>query len=111
MKGNSMSNVKSDSAQTIDDDMRSEYDFSQGVRGKHAAAMQGGYTIIIHAADGTTVTREIKPTQGSVILDPDVLRYFPDSDSVNRALRTLIALFPQEPVRDGRRTASAGRRP
>ena len=106
-----MNNVKSDSAQTIDDDMRSEYDFSQGVRGKHAAAMQGGYTIIIHAADGTTVTREVKPTQGAVVLDPDVLRYFPDSDSVNRALRTLIALFPQESVRDGRRTASAGRRP
>jgi hypothetical protein len=100
-----MSTTKSDRAQTPDDDMRSGYDFSQGVRGKHAAAMRSGYTITIQRADGTTVTREVKPTEGAVVLEPDVLRYFPDSESVNRALRTLIALFPKEPVRANRRTA------
>ena len=100
-----MSNTKSDRAQTPDDEMRSEYDFSQGVRGKHVAAMQDGYTITIQRADGTTVTREVKPTEGAIVLEPDVLRYFPDSESVNRALRTLIALFPKEPVRGNRRTA------
>ena len=101
-----MNNTKSDRAQTADDDIRSEYDFSEGVRGKHVAAMQDGYTITIQRADGTTVTREVKPTEGAIVLEPDVLRYFPDSESVNRALRTLIALFPKEPVRASRRAAN-----
>ncbi|WP_423222793.1 hypothetical protein [Candidatus Amarolinea aalborgensis] len=100
-----MSNATNESAQTADDDMRSAYDFSDGVRGKHVAAMCSGYTITIQRADGTTETREVKPTEGAVFLEPDVLRYFPDSESVNRALRTLIALFPKEPVRGNRRTA------
>jgi len=30
--------------------------------------------------------------RGSVVLDPDVRAYFPDEESVNNALRTLIAL-------------------
>ena len=36
------------------------------------------------------LTVEEKP---SVILEPDVAAYFPDSESVNAALRTLIAAF------------------
>lgn len=49
--------------------MRPEYDFSGGVRGKYA-----------------------KPEQVEVrlvMLDPDVAEIFPDSESVNRALRVL----------------------
>jgi hypothetical protein len=30
----------------------------------------------------------------AITLDPDVREYFPDSESVNRALRGLIALIP-----------------
>ncbi|MEK6657817.1 MAG: hypothetical protein AABY58_10300 [Nitrospirota bacterium] len=33
--------------------MRAEYDFTDGVRSKHYRAMQVGYTITIHKADGT----------------------------------------------------------
>jgi hypothetical protein len=29
------------------------------------------------------------------MLDPDVREYFPDAETVNKALRTLISLFPK----------------
>lgn len=76
--------------------MRTEYDFKGGVRGKHYKAMQGGYTIIIHKADGTTVVKEVMPKEGAVVLEPDIRAYFPDSESVNRALRCLIPLLPKK---------------
>jgi hypothetical protein len=63
-----------------DDDMRSEYDFSKGVRGKYYRAMGAGYTVTIHRADGTTVVKRVKPEKGTIILAPDVQEYFPDSE-------------------------------
>ena len=78
--------------------MRTEYDFTGGVRGKHYRAMQAGYTITIHKADGTTVTREVMPKKGAVILEPDIQAYFPDSASVNKALRCLIPLLPKKHI-------------
>ena len=47
------------------------YDFAPGVRGKYAARYDAG----------TNLAR----------LDPDVAARFPDSESVNRALRGLVA--------------------
>lgn len=76
--------------------MRAEYDFRGGVRGKYYQAMQAGYTITIRKADGTTEVKEVKPKRDAVILEPDVQKYFPDSKSVNQALRGLIALLPQK---------------
>lgn len=76
------------------DDMRAEYDFSAGTRGKHYKSRLNGYSIRIHKQDGTTEVREIE-REGFVVLEPDVQKYFPNSDAVNRALRTLIKLFPQ----------------
>jgi len=78
------------------DDMRAEYDFTGGVRGKYYKAMQAGYTITVHKADGSTVVKEVKPQMGAVVLEPDVQSYFPDSESVNAALRSLISLIPSE---------------
>jgi hypothetical protein len=78
------------------DTMRAEYDFTGGVRGKHYRALQGGYTITIHKPDGTTLIKEVKPAEGAVILEPDVRKYFPDSDSVNATLRSLIRLIPTQ---------------
>lgn len=76
-----------------------EYDFRGGVRGKHAKTMGAGYTITTHQGDGTTTVQTVAPRQGTVILEPDVLAYFPDSAAVNHALRTLITLFPdRQPV-------------
>ncbi len=77
-------------------DMRAEYDFMGGVRGKHYRAMQAGYTITIHKADGTDVVKDVMPKEGAVIIEPDIRVYFPDSDSVNRALRCLIPLLPKK---------------
>ena len=57
--------------------------------------MKAGYTITIHQADAEIIRKEVKPKNGAVVLDADVHEYFPDSDSVNRALRCLIPLLPQ----------------
>lgn len=54
------------------DEMRPEYDFRGGVRGKYARRY----------AEGTNV----------VVLDPDVAAAFPDAASVNRALRKVAGL-------------------
>jgi hypothetical protein len=76
------------------DDIRAEYDFSTGTRGKHYKSRLNGYTIRIHQQDGTTEVREVE-REGYVVLEPDVKKYFPNSEAVNRALRGLIELFPQ----------------
>jgi hypothetical protein len=52
------------------DDMRSEYDFTGGVRGKYAKAY----------AQGTNL----------VLLDADLAEAFPTSEAVNTALRALV---------------------
>ncbi len=84
----------------MDDELRPEYDLGlllkDGVRGKHYKAMQQGYTIKIHKSDGTTVVKRVKPTTRTVILEPDVLEYFPNSEAVNKTLRSLIALIPNK---------------
>lgn len=82
--------------QMEDKDMRTEYDFRRGVRGKHYKAMQAGYTVTIHKADGTTIVKDVMPPKGAVVLEPDLQVYFPDSESVNRTLRCLIPLLPQK---------------
>jgi hypothetical protein len=71
--------------------MRREYDFSGGVRGKHFKAYREGHTVRIHKEDGTTSVRYFTQEDGAVMLDPDVKAHFPDSESVNKALRSLIA--------------------
>ncbi len=76
--------------------MRAAYVFSGGVRGKHCRAMQGGYTVTVHKADGTTVVKDVMPKGNAVLLEPDVHEYFPDSRSVNEALRCLIPLLPKK---------------
>ena len=88
-------------------DMRAEYDFTGGVRGKHYRAMQAGYTITIRKADSTTVLKEVKPKEGAVVLEPDVREYFPDSGSVNAALRSLIRRIPTKRTTTARKAQSA----
>ena len=52
------------------DNMKQEYDFSKGVRGKYFKRYQAGSNV--------------------VILDPEIAAVFKDSESVNDALRSLI---------------------
>jgi hypothetical protein len=54
------------------EEMREEYDFSGGVRGKYYKQYM----------EGTNV----------VLLEPDVAEVFRDSESVNQALRVLISI-------------------
>lgn len=75
-----------------DDDMRPEYDFSGGVRGKHCRDLRQGYAVKVHQSDGTTLIQNFRLEEGTVVLAPDVRKYFPDSEAVNMALRCLIPL-------------------
>jgi hypothetical protein len=56
-----------------DPDLLEEYDFSMGVRGKYTERY----------AEGTNV----------VMIDPDVTEFFPDHDTVNDALRSIITII------------------
>jgi hypothetical protein len=93
-----MSNeIKLDEANNLEDDaMLPEYDFSQGVRGKHYQTYREGHTVKIHKTDGSTVVQHFTIAEGAVVLEPDVKAYFPDLVSVNKALRGLIALIPEK---------------
>jgi hypothetical protein len=73
------------------DDMRDEYDFSGGVRGKHFETYRKGHTVKINKRDGSIEVNYFTQEDGAVMLDPDVKKHFPDSKSVNKALRSLIA--------------------
>lgn len=61
--------MKSDSDRTTDPDIRTEYDFEDGVRGKYAERFAQGSNVIV--------------------LDPDVAEVFGDAEAVNAALRRL----------------------
>ena len=61
--------------QELPDELRQEYDFSQmgkSVRGKYTA--------------------EYQKENNLILLEPDVAKAFPDSESVNKALRLLIEI-------------------
>jgi len=70
-----------------EDTMRPEYDFSKAVRGVTAARY----------ARGTNV----------VVLDPDVVRMFPDVNTVNEALRALGGIIRRVSRSKGRRGAAS----
>jgi hypothetical protein len=55
------------------DEMRAEYDFREGARGKHAARYPKGSLV--------------------VTLDPDVALAYPSAAAVNAALRSLMGPF------------------
>ena len=65
-----------------DDEMRPEYDFSEGVRGKHHQAYRAGTNV--------------------VFLEADLAAVFPDSASVNQALRLLVKLAQTKGLVGGR---------
>lgn len=70
-----------------DSEMRTEYDFSNAQPNPYADRY----------AEGTNL----------VVIDPDLADYFPDSASVNQALRALLSAFPsaqlsqKQPSRQG----------
>jgi hypothetical protein len=54
-------------------EMRGEYDFSRGVRGKYARRYAQGANV--------------------VVLAPDVAKVFPSTEAVNSSLRALASIF------------------
>ena len=81
------------------EDMKAEYDFSSmkgAVRGKYYKAYRAGHKVVIHEEDGTVSVRYFKLEEGAVMLAPDVRKFFSNSESVNKALRSLIAIIPSK---------------
>ena len=78
------------------DEMRPEYDFTNGIRGKHYRAYREGHTVKVHQDACSVIVKHFTLEDGAVFLEPDVREYFPDTEAVNNALRGLIALFPKE---------------
>ncbi|PYN62804.1 MAG: hypothetical protein DMD90_19595 [Candidatus Rokuibacteriota bacterium] len=66
-------------------EMRKEYDFRGGIRGKYAA--------------------RVRERSNIVVLDADVAAAFPNSSAVNRALRALLEIVPRRPLRRRARRA------
>jgi len=64
-------NTKKTRSRRTTPDMRPEYDFSEGIRGKYADQYRRGTNLIL--------------------LDPELAKAFPDSKAVNDALRTLLS--------------------
>lgn len=60
-------------------EMREEYDFSGGERGKYARRFRKGAIM--------------------VVLDPDIADAFPTGADVNRALRAILEAVPKHPAR------------
>lgn len=56
-------------------EMRKEYDFSNARPNKYAKKY----------AEGTNI----------VVIEPDLVEFFPDSESVNATLRVLVSIFPK----------------
>ncbi|HLY62121.1 MAG TPA: hypothetical protein VKV95_15375 [Terriglobia bacterium] len=85
--------------QDDNDDMLPEYDFSQGVRGKHYKAYRASTNV--------------------VLLDPDLAKVFTNSESVNQVLRMLLQLAKKnvplearphkEPTQANRRRRTIGK--
>ena len=74
MNGDNMKKAKKSVRAAQDrDTMRAEYDFSTAVRGLTAQRYAQGANV--------------------VVIDPDVAEYFPDHDSVNESLRSLVAIM------------------
>jgi hypothetical protein len=64
-------------------EIRAEYDFSRGTRGKYARRFTQGSNIIV--------------------LDPDVAEVFPDAASVNDSLRALAGIIRQRSRKPAKR--------
>jgi hypothetical protein len=65
--------------QTDIDEMRTQYDFSNGVRGKYV--------------------NRLTKNQNVILLEPDVAKIFTDSESVNQALRGLLPIIQRQAER------------
>ena len=59
-----------------DPDVLEKYDFGQGIKGKYSQKYNEGTNVIV--------------------IEPDIKKYFPDHDSVNQALRSLVEIIKKQ---------------
>ena len=80
--------------------MLPEYNFKgkKGMRGKYYAGQNQSHDVHIQHGDGTVTKRHFDSLQKVILLDADVAVHFPDSESVNHTLRTLVALVPDKQI-------------
>jgi len=60
--------MKKEKQESDDVEMREEYDFSGGVRGKHYKAYREGHTVRIHKDDGATLVQYFTQEDGALML-------------------------------------------
>lgn len=72
--------------------MLDEYDFSgkKGIRGKYHKSYKEGHSVRIY--DGEKIVSDVFFAS----IETYVREYFPDSKSINKALRSLIKLAPRK---------------
>lgn len=68
------------------------------MRGKYYIGPSQAHTVHIYHEDGTVTKQHFNSLEKIITLEPDVAAYFPDSESVNKALRTLISLIPDKQI-------------
>ena len=68
--------MKKAQTKPADAEMRDEYDFTRGVRGKYAQRYEQGTNV--------------------VLLEPDVAKVFPNAEAVNTSLRALAQIIRQQ---------------
>ncbi len=74
-----------------DSDMLEEYNFSGGIRGKYAS--------------------RYKEVTNIIMLEPELMEYFPDSASLNEALRSLANIMKKYKNKKAEQCAQADRQP
>ena len=82
--------MKKPSLSKSSSEMKAEYDFSKGVRGKYAKAYASGTNMIV--------------------LDPDVAAVFPDSKAVNDVLRVIARVATKRTLPTNKPSASTSKR-
>lgn len=90
--------MNNESQYELEDDLREEYDLTElknPVQGKYYQQYRKGHSVTIHHEDGTTTVEHFPSQDDLIILAPDVKIYFPNSESVNSTLRSLIKLIPR----------------
>ena len=96
-----------------DDEMLPEYNFKgkKGMRGKYFIGPEQAHAVHIEHQNGTVTKQYFNSLEKTITLDPDVAAYFPDSESVNNALRTLIALVPNKQLAEKKASYKVSKKP
>jgi hypothetical protein len=78
------------------DDILTEYDFSNGIRGKHYKKFQDGFTVTVYSPNKETYLLNKKEKINYIKIDKDISKYFRTSDEINNALRAILSAIPKK---------------